>query len=125
MSQLAAGVTRLAKINARKMAIEEKYFKYLLGDTNGRSMKIMRTRKIHGRALLKLRMMNHSHSTNPNPLVYNQLSSSFMSPSEFIPPVDLTIPPFSPVIRIGTLSNIFKLQKPPRWTKLSSPVSPN
>ena len=47
---------------------------------------------------LYLRMLNYSHSTNPNPFVHNELSSNFISPSEFTPPMSSNTPTFSPVI---------------------------
>ena len=59
-------------------------------------------------AELYLRMMNHSHSTNLNPFVYNQLSSSFISPSEFTPPMSSSTAPISQVNRLGALSNRFQ-----------------
>ena len=57
---------------------------------------------------LYLRMMNNGHSTNPNPFVHNQLSTSFISPLEFTPPMSSNTPPFSPISQIGALSNRFQ-----------------
>ena len=72
MSQLAARVNRLADVNARKMMIEVKVCKYLSEFQREEAKK--KTRE-HEKYMTEfyLRMMNHSNSTHPNPLVYNQL----------------------------------------------------
>ena len=106
MSHLAASVDRLAEVNARKMMIEEKDCKSLLEFRREEAEKTRECKKYM--AELYLRMMNHRHSTNPNPFVHNQVSSSFISPSEFTPPMSSSTPPFSPVSRIGALSNRFQ-----------------
>ena len=59
-------------------------------------------------AKLYLRMMNDSHTSNPNPFIHNQVSSSFIFPPEFTPPMSLNIPPILLVSRIGALSNEFQ-----------------
>ena len=81
MSQLAASVNRLTEVNARKMIIEKKDRKSSL---EFRKEDVEKKRK-HEKymAELYLRMLNHSHSTNSNPFVHNQLSNSFTSPSRF------------------------------------------
>ena len=48
------------------------------------------------------------HSNNRNALVHKQISSSFISHSEFTPPMSSSTLPFSPVNRIGALSNRFQ-----------------
>ena len=106
MSQLAASVNRLPEVDARKMIIEEKDHKSLL---EFRKKEAEKTQEHKGyMAKLYLRMMNHSHSTNPNQFAHNQLSSSFIFPSEFTPFISLSTPPFFPVSRIGVLSNRFQ-----------------
>ena len=106
MSHLAASFNSLAEVNARKMMIEEKDCKSLLEFRREEAEKTQEHKKYV--AELYLRMMNHRHSTNPNPFVHNQVSSSFISPSEFTPPMSSSTPPFSPVSRIGALSNRFQ-----------------
>ena len=106
LSHLAASVNSLAEVNARKMMIEEKGCKSLLEFRREEAEKMQEHKKYV--AELYLRMMNHRHSTNPNPFVHNQVSSSFISPSEFTPPMSSSTPPFLPVSRIGALSNRFQ-----------------
>ena len=106
MSQLAASVNSLAKVNARKMMIEEKDRKSLL---EFRREEAEKTRQ-HEKCMVEhyLRILNHSNSSNPNPFVHKQLSSSSIFPSEFTPPMTSSTPPFLPVTRIGALSNRFQ-----------------
>ena len=85
MSQLVDSVNRLAEVNARKMMIEKKDSKSLLEFRKEEAEKMQEHEKYM--AELYLRMMNHVHSTNPNPFAHNQLSRSFISPSEFTPPM--------------------------------------
>ena len=106
MNQLAASINSLAKVNARKMVIEEKDRKLLLEFRREEAEKTRQHEKCM--VALYLRMMNHSNTTNPNPFVHNQLSSSFISPSGFTPPMSSSTPQFLPVSRIGALSNRFQ-----------------
>ena len=84
MSQLAASVNRLAEVNSSKMIIEEQDRKSLLEFRREEAEKTREHEKYM--AELYFRMMNHRHSTNPNPFVHNQVSSSFIPPSEFTHP---------------------------------------
>ena len=106
MSQLAASVNRLTEVNARKMIIGKKDRKSSL---EFRKEDVEKKRK-HEKymAELYLRMMNHSHSTNSNPFVYNQLSNSFISPSKFTATMSSSAASFSPFSQIGALSNRFQ-----------------
>ena len=57
-----------------------------------------------GRALLK--NDEYGRTTNPNPFVHNQLSSSLISPSELTPTMSSNTPPFKYVLFLTD----FKLQ---------------
>ena len=105
MSKLPPSVNRLAKVNVTKMMIEEKDHKSFFEFWREEAEKTQEYGKYMTE--LCLRMTNHSHCTNPNLFVHNQLSSSFISPSQFTPPMSSSTPPFSPVSWIGTLSNKF------------------
>ena len=98
MIQLTDGVIRLTDVNARKMTVEEKERKSLL--------------KFQGQVAEKMQKqeknMAELHSTYPNPFVHNQLSNSFISSSEFVPLMSSSTSSFSPVSRIGGLSNRFQ-----------------
>ena len=75
---------------------EEKKFKSLLDFGRKETKKTREHEKYMSE--LYLRMLNYSHSTNPNPFVHNELSSNFISPSEFTPLISSNTPAFSPVI---------------------------
>ena len=98
MIQLADGVIRLTEVNARKMTIEEKEHKSLLKFQRQVAEKTQKQEK----------NMAELHSTNPNPFVHNQLSRSFISSSEFVPLMSSSASLFSPISRIGGLSNCFQ-----------------
>ena len=77
-----------------------------IGVSKGRSRKTGEHEKYMAERYL--RMMNHIHSTNSNPFVYYQLSSSFISPSEFTPNMSSSTPLISPVNRISLISKRFQ-----------------
>ena len=82
ISQFAAGVSRLADGNARKMAI-------FVGVSKRRRRKKARTPKIHGRAFRKYDESQSQHHSKPI------RSSIFISPSEFSPSLHSSAPLFS------------------------------